>query len=83
MEAQEIIRAAILGAGDEICQHILWGRTPFPFAVVTAQALYKAASGFHRANTNGIQLCDHCHNPAMENKWMCKQCAGALASVRK
>lgn len=82
MTPDEIIHAAVPDASDDFCHHVLWGRTPFPCGVITAQSLYKAATSLNRANANGIHLCDHCHNLAMENEWMCKQCADALTLVR-
>ena len=41
MKAQEIIQAAIPGADDGLCEHIIWGRTAFPFTPISAQNFIK------------------------------------------
>jgi len=43
MTHAEIIRKAIPNADDELCEFILWGRTPFPAGSITARDLYQAA----------------------------------------
>lgn len=82
MTGQEIIRAAIPGASDILCDHILWGRTPFPCGEVTAQSLYRAASAYQRATVKGIELCTFCHRIAVKGEWECAGCAAALAVGR-
>jgi hypothetical protein len=44
MTPAQIIRAAIPEADEVLCDHILWGRTPFPMGAITAQSLFKAAN---------------------------------------
>lgn len=82
MTPADVIRRVIPNADDVICEHILWGRTPFPFVKLTARDLYHAADGFRRASEHGFRLCDHCHTRAMSGKWECKKCAAALRRVR-
>lgn len=77
MNALTVIRAAIPNASEELCEHIVWGRTPFPFAKVPAQALYKAASRYARAKQNNVSLCDWCDNKATIRD-LCANCAKAL-----
>jgi hypothetical protein len=79
--AAEIIRAAVPEASDAFCDHVLWGRTPFPFWKVTARDLYRAASRVARAQRNGRVLCDQCDNQAAPGKYLCATCAQALASA--
>lgn len=78
MTPADCIRAALPDADDALCHHIIWGRTPFPFEKLSARDFYKAASGFKRANDNGLRLCDHCHNVATADKWTCRPCYDAL-----
>lgn len=78
MTGAQIIRAAIPGADDGLCEHILWGRTPFPVGRVTARDLYRAASGFHRAAVKGVQLCDFCEKPVDPDAYVCERCSNAL-----
>ena len=81
MMPYEVIRNAIPDAPDGVCEHILWGRTGFPGFWHTdnpAKEIYRAAHGYQRACTNGIDLCDHCHNPVMAGKYTCKKCFEAL-----
>jgi hypothetical protein len=82
MTPAQIVRAAIPGADGYLCEHILWGRTPFPFAPVTARSLYKAAASWRRATAKGIVLCDFCHRLAEPDQRTCKGCAMALAAGR-
>lgn len=78
MTPADCIRAAIPGASDETCQHIVWGRTPFPFKKLTARDFYKAASRLQRASNNGLRLCDWCDNIAVDG-WCCKACNDVLS----
>lgn len=77
MNAAQIIRAAIPDADDATVEHVIWGRSPWPFVRPAAQHLYKAASGFKRATDKGIRLCDHCEAPAAANDWECRKCYDA------
>lgn len=70
----EVIRAAIPGASDEVCEHVLWERTPFPCSSVTARRLYRAADGAARAAKNGIELCGCCHRVAEAGQLLCRRC---------
>lgn len=69
----DCVRAAIPDASTELCEHIIWERTPYPFAKLSARDFYRAASGFRRAGANGIRLCDWCRRPALDG-WTCKPC---------
>ena len=79
MLVTEIIRNAIPNASDEVCEHILWGRTPYPVGAITAKELYKSANRFKRAHDNGIRLCEFCDNIAMPDNWVCTSCNRALS----
>lgn len=78
MNGQAIIQAAIPGASADLCEHIIWGRTPFPCGPITAKSLYQAARRFKRAADHGIQLCDFCDNIAAKGEWCCEKCNAAL-----
>ena len=77
-----VIQAAIPGADEALCDHVLCGRTPFPAGPVSAQMLYKAASTFGRAIKNNIRLCDWCDNPVQSGKDTCSRCADIFARMR-
>jgi len=74
----DCIRAAIPEASDALCDHIMWGRTPFPFAKLGAREFYKAASRYQRAASNNIRLCDFCDRLADHDRWTCAPCGAAL-----
>jgi hypothetical protein len=76
--ASDICRAAKPNADEGWCNHILWGRTPYPFGRVTAQSLYRAASQQARAERNGRVLCDFCEAIAAPGRSCCQQCDAAL-----
>lgn len=78
MNAERIIKAAIPNAPDFVMEHIIWGRTPYPFAALTPKSLYKAAYSYSRACVNGLTLCDFCHRLATEDKCLCDKCRAAL-----
>ena len=78
-----IIQAAIPSADETLCDHILWGQTPFPCGAISAQMLYKAASRVRRAAKNKIRLCDHCSNKAQTGKWECSRCNVMLQKMRE
>lgn len=78
MTPADIIRAAIPGATDSDVEHVVWGRTAFPMASVSARDLYRAASRLQRATANGIRLCDFCDRIARTGDWMCVSCDDAL-----
>lgn len=78
----EVVRAAIPGADDSLCDYILWERTPYPVGVITAKSLYRAASRVWRAHKQGFQLCEHCDNVAEPHQYACRQCRAALKSMR-
>lgn len=82
MTPAEIIRNAIPDAPDDLVEHIVWGRTPFPFAPLTAKDFYKAASRYRRASKKGKQLCDFCDRLAVR-RFRCEQCDDALARARQ
>lgn len=77
MTSEEIIRAAIPGASDGLCDHILWGRTPFPVGSITPKSLYRAASAWKRACDKNIELCELCHRKATDGM-LCERCSAAL-----
>lgn len=74
----EVIKAAIPNADGDLCERILWERTPYPMGRVSAKSLYQAASRFKRANENKRRLCDCCHNQTENDKWTCAKCSAAL-----
>jgi hypothetical protein len=78
MTPEDCIRAAIPDADEALCDHIIWGRTPFPFKKLSGRDFYRAASRFRRAEANGIRLCDFCDNIAIDG-WNCQSCINALA----
>lgn len=80
MTPADFIRAAIPTASDSLCDHIMWGRTPYPFTRLGARDFYKAASRYHRAAMNGIRLCDFCDKPAVDG-WNCQSCLDGLKSA--
>lgn len=82
MNAAAIVRAAIPQADNDLVDHVLWGRTCFPFGRVTARDLYRAASRLARAQAGGHVLCDLCDNRALPTRYTCQQCAAALAQTR-
>lgn len=75
----QVVQLAIPDASDELCDHILWARTPFPCGAITAQSLYKAARSWDRAQAKGIELCDFCHNrvPAGQ-RFLCERCSDGM-----
>jgi len=77
MTILEIIQNAIPNANEELCEYIVWGRTPYPCVGLTAKALYKAASRLKRAIDNGNRLCDFCDRIATHGG-VCKKCDDAL-----
>lgn len=79
MNADQIIRAAIPGASNEVCDYILWSRTPFPIGAITPKQIYRAARSFHRATVNGIQLCELCDSKvARKDAFACDACEAFL-----
>ena len=83
MNAEDIVRAAIPNASEGLVNHMLWGRTPFPFTKVTARDLYKASAGYKRAWDKGNNLCDHCNRIADYNTYTCKTCGEFLKKFRE
>jgi len=83
MTPAEIVRAAIPGADDSLCEHILWGRTPFPCGQVWARDIYRAASRWKRAEEQGNQLCELCDRLAAEGFILCDICNAALTRARE
>ncbi len=82
MTPQVIIRNAIPSADDELCNHILWGRTPFPAGSITARDLYQAARRLDRATKNKKILCELCDRIAAENSYTCLHCDDVLSKLR-
>ncbi len=78
-QVQAVVRAAIPGASDGLCEHVLWGRTAFPAKGVSARDIYRAASRLRRATDKGERLCDTCDRKASPGKWSCAHCRAALA----
>lgn len=77
MQIAQIIRAAIPDASDDDCDHVLWGRTAYPFKKLTAKDIFRAASGWRRAGSKGVALCDFCNRVAAKN-FVCERCNAAL-----
>lgn len=82
MTPADVVRAAIPGADDSTVEHVIWGRTSFPFKPMTPRTLYKAARSWRRACENNIQFCDHCHRVAEPGLYECTGCREALGAVR-
>jgi hypothetical protein len=83
MTAQDICRAAKPGAADDWCEHVLWGRTPFPVGKVTPQSLYRAASALARAENKGHILCDFCEVVVPPGHYTCLACDAVLTSAQE
>ena len=85
MTPVEIVQKAIPGASDDLCSHIIWGRTGFPSFWKTdnpAREIFQAARRFLRAEANGRQLCDHCDREVTDGNYCCPSCSGALEQAR-
>ena len=80
---QDVIRAAIPGAPKDLCEFILWERTSYPFGRLTAQKIFKAASGFARAGANGRALCEMCRRLSVPQKFLCERCQSALDNAQE
>jgi len=78
MTIKEIIQNAIPNANEELCEYIVWSRTPYPCGALGARELYQAARRLKRATDNGHRLCDLCDRIAILNKSVCKKCDDAL-----
>ena len=77
MDHHIIIRAAIPGASENLCSHVLWSRTAYPLHC-TPRLLYKAASRLGRARKNGIVLCELCNNKIDPAQIICESCKIAI-----
>lgn len=77
MTPADVIRKVWPDADAGASDHILWGRTAFPFERMTARKIYEAADRLRRATEHGIRLCDHCDRPAID-EFTCDLCAKAL-----
>ena len=75
----EIIRAAVPDANEEMCDWILWSRTPYPCGNVTAQSLYRAANRVRRCREHNRKLCEMCDRAITWNAHICSRCEAALA----
>ena len=82
MTYAEVIRCAIPDADDSVCDHVLWGRTPFPMRSVWAKELYRAAFRWRRATSKGIMLCGFCDRIAEAGKYECTKCREVLEGAR-
>jgi hypothetical protein len=80
MTPQHIVRAAIPGASDALCDYVLWERTPFPVGRITAHSIYRAASRVKRAHEHKRTLCDFCDNEVTGEAHLCHRCKTALSS---
>lgn len=74
----DIVRCGMPGATDDDVEHVIWERTPFPCAPVSARSTYVAARRLYRPNCNGVVLCDHCDNKTERGELVCGKCAAAL-----
>jgi len=79
----EVIRAAIPTADESLCDHILWGRTAYPFLTLGAKDIYRAAYRWRRAHEHGLSLCDFCDRVAEPHEYICTHCREALARARE
>jgi hypothetical protein len=77
----QVIRNAIPAATDSLCEHIIWGRTPYPFVRLTAKSLWKAADRFRRAEEHGVELCEMCDRPAKAFE-LCQSCGQTLLPAK-
>jgi len=78
MNVMQVVRAAIPGASEQLCEHILWGRTAFPVGRVWPRDLYRAADRLRRATEKGIELCEFCDAITEPGKMACNRCDAAL-----
>lgn len=78
MTFEEVIKAAVPDATPGFCEHVLWGRTPFPMGQVTARSLWLAARRTYRAAQNNIYLCDLCDNRVRRGQFNCRKCQAVL-----
>lgn len=78
MNVEIAIKAGFPAATAADVDHIVWGRTPYPFAKLGLRDFYKAASRYRRACDNGLRLCDMCDRLAMLGDWVCAGCDAAL-----
>ncbi len=76
-----VIRAAIPAASDDLCEFILWERTPFPVGRLDAKSLFKAASRMKRAAANKVMLCDMCNNKVTPPESSCPRCKDVLQRI--
>jgi len=81
MDIRTIIRAAIPDATDEVCEWILWERTPFPVGAISARSVYRAAARVRRAAAGKKRLCELCDRLAEPGKWICHRCKDAISRV--
>lgn len=81
MTPAQVIRAAIPGADDSLCEYILWERTPFPCGPIWARDIYAAASRWRRADVRGVRLCEFCDRIA-ETGLTCASCEAGLQRAR-
>ena len=81
MNIQQIIKAAIPDADETVCDWILWGRLPYPFAKLTAKDIYKAAHRFKRVDVKGKRLCDLCDKLVECDNWTCDTCKSSLSNA--
>lgn len=81
--AKEIVQAAIPNASDQLVDHILWGRTAYPFQC-SDRGLYEAARRWARAKASGIELCDWCDNRLLPtDRGCCQSCQAGLDDVKE
>lgn len=70
----DVIRAAIPEADDNLCEWILWERTPFPFTL-TVRGLWTVSWRMKRVFDKGLKLCELCDRLAEEDNSLCKPCS--------
>lgn len=81
MTAAEVIRKAIPDASTDMCEYILWERTPYPMGQVTARSLYKVASRAKRAWDHRLTLCQLCDRKVEGKRIVCRRCERILREV--
>ena len=79
----EVVRAALPDANEELCDFILWCRTPFPAGAISAKSLYQAARRWGRAQDHNLRLCEMCDRLAEPGKDLCQNCDVALHIGRR
>lgn len=82
LDVIDVVRAGWPKATDEDVEYIMWSRTPYPMGG-SVKGLYRAASGWYRAQKNKRHLCELCPGLAMSGEYECARCAALLSAPPK